>query len=1162
MRKNFNFRLSTLTDRPRRRNHRRHNFYEREFVVGTATRCSWWTRTDDCNHGRYFTTKIISTREPPALSYPHRIRNDATPLLGRSHSHLAITTGISSTHQSPGRQRLSNKPSSNFFSSTAPGNHAIGWNARVEEFLARTLAYSNTVPSVLEDSPTIAENEQLRPGEVAETLQALLDDLLEITAAAIAMQKGEFPKYVASHDTQTQVYNNNNNNDDESNQYLDWISLSPYASTSSEDNESSQPHTAVQNNTDEAIEVGLAFALMDRLVALEQADDSTLINHTLEWTAHTSCLNPILQLWKQSYSPLSTNDSNFQQAPASASAFTPSEVLAKLDTYRQHSNLLIPDVQSYNTIMDAVATYNNSTSRKNQKSRSTKGKSKSVVDIDFCQSLWEWMWKESKQDSLVRPDGITLRIMLKANVFTGHVLAAQRCEALVDEWAKYHNSNSQPNDSDKSQKHDGDQQTINDPRGTLLQSLIHVWALHDPLIAESYLKELARRYLSGESQNPPDTIAWNRVISAYAIAYNQPGKGLEVLEDFWEFYRQAHGLNNTTSTTITASADLENSADTGSINTKSNSLKLSNAIAVSSSKDVSGITENLSSALDSAIWKVHQPNLQTYNALLEGYARQNNVRQANKIFDRVQNATSMSPNIATYTSAIKANGRDLEKVKDLVQQCIAAYEAQEHQEKRSDEEEWDKSILKHISLDRPFFHAWLHACANAENIKDAKKVIKQMKALNLTPNATTYRILIEVFLSRQDSQGAIEWLLAYAKLEGMSESAIVSCTTYLLKWYRCDDHSPGSGDVDAIVLLQILCENGFITQEESLQQLLLGISPNQAKAVLGWLRRKEDGTSLKMWAIAMRALAQEGSDAPEVEDLFLQLQHEPSWAEKFDQNNGSVFDDEEEKLVVEMYSSIIVAWSKQGNLNRRLKRRIQHWKNELSKYQEGALSLNLAAQVALVTMYSEAGDPLSCEQYVNDLFRDYDEGKIVSPPDTIMCNMVLNAWAKKSNGLRAASFFEERIKEPDAVSYNTVINAFARQGQLESAEEWACKLIALFIENPVEFRRPEQATFTVLLAAWRRSKNPNAAERAEKILRQMHQLYENDILLIKPNFKSYQTVLDTWEKSSQLDAAQKAEEFLLSSSDYKTDKRLVKKVRYIKSRHEKRNRRLQKENEL
>jgi pentatricopeptide repeat protein len=1094
-----------------------------------------------------------------------------------------ITTGTSSICQSPGRRQRFNThniPTSNFFSSNAPGNnHAIGWNARVKEFLARTLAYSNTINTNTntvssvpdQDSPTtVAESERLRPSEVAETLQALLDDLLEITAAAIAMQKGGFPDNVAAaHDTETtQVYNND---DEKNNQYLNWISLSPYASTNSEDNEASQPHTAVQNTMDEAIEVALAFALMDRLVALEQADDSPLINHTLEWTAHTSCLNPILQLWKQSYSPLrSTNASNFKQTPVSkiASALAPAEVLAKLDTYRQYSNLLIPDVQSYNTIMDGVATHNNSTtSRNNQKSRSTKNKSV-VVDIDFCQSLWEWMWKESNQDSLVRPDGITLRIMLKANVFTGHVLAAQRCEALVDEWAKYHNNTSnnsqQPNDSDKSQKHDdGDQQqTIKDPRGTLLQALIHVWALHDPQIAESYLKELARRYLSGESQNPPDAIAWNRVISAYAIAYKQPEKGLEVLEDFWQFYRQAHGLVTTTSTARTASADLENSADnTGSINTKSNSLKLSNAIAVSNKKAVSGITENLSSALDSAIWKVHQPNLQTYNALLEGYARQNNARQANKMFDRVQNAASMSPNIATYTSAIKANGSDLEKVKDLAEQCLTAYEAQEHQEETSDEEEWDKSIRKHIDLDRPFFHAWLHACANAENINDAKKVIKKMKALNLTPNATTYRMLIEVFLSRQDSQGAIEWLLAYAKLEGMSESAIVSCTTHLLNWYRCHDHSPGSGDVDAMILLQILCENGFITQEESLQQLLLGISANQAKAVLGWLRRKKDGTSLKMWAIAMRALAQEGSDALEVEDFFRQLQDEPSWAEKFAHNNGSVFDDDEEKLVVEMYSSIIVAWCKEGNLNRRVKRRIQHWKDELSKFQEGALSLNLAAQVALVTMYSEAGDPLSCEQYVNDLFRDYSEGKIVTPPDTIMCNMVLNAWAKKSDGLRAASFFEERIEEPDAVSYNTVINAFARQGQLESAEEWACKLTALFIKNPVEFRRPQHATFTVLLAAWRRSKRPNAAERAEKVLGQMHQLYENDILLSKPNLKSYQTVLDTWEKSSRLDAAQKAEAFLLSSSDYKTDKRLLNKVRYIKSRHEKRNRRLQKGNE-
>ena len=142
-----------------------------------------------------------------------------------------------------------------------------------------------------------------------------------------------------------------------------------------------------------------------------------------------------------------------------------------------------------------------------------------------------------------------------------------------------------------------------------------------------------------------------------------------------------------------------------------------------------------------------------------------------------------------------------------------------------------------------------------------------------------------------------------------------------------DDTDSNTGDVDSMVLLQILCENGYITQDEALQQLLLGISPDQSKAVLGWLGRTNVSTSLKLWAIAIRGLAQEGADATEVEDLFLQLKEDPLWAQKFDPENPSIFDDEEEKLLVEIYSSIIVAWSKQGKVNRTVKRRIQNWKN-------------------------------------------------------------------------------------------------------------------------------------------------------------------------------------------------------------------------------------------
>ena len=113
-------------------------------------------------------------------------------------------------------------------------------------------------------------------------------------------------------------------------------------------------------------------------------------------------------------------------------------------------------------------------------------------------------------------------------------------------------------------------------------------------------------------------------------------------------------------------------------------------------------------------------------------------------------------------------------------------------------------------------------------------------------------------------------------------------------------------------------------------------------------------------------------------------------------------------------------------------------------------------------------------------------------------------------------------------------------------------MIDSFTKNPVESLRPKQSTFTVLLAGWRRSKHPEAAERAQKTLEQMLELHETDVLLSKPNAKSYQTVLDTWEKSNRLDAAQRAEELILSSSEFKADKKLLKKVRYIKSKHEKR----------
>ena len=1112
-------------------------------MVGGIVRCSW-KLTAEIRCIRCITTwqlsKAASTATATNSSKPHRVGNVQTLLSYRPNYSFGFIRRPPH-HLLPVRCQ--------YFSSTTnihpnKAQEEKHWNARAEEFLSKNklltaitftendFSSSNVLTTTTATATETENSERLRKD--ADTILTLLDDLVQYVL--LMKQKGKNRRVEDVVVDVPMKANEYYNNDKQYNSETNAPSL--YSSSSSKfDHVGFDSSKKSEIYTEQSIEVGFAFELLDILVSFEQMDKSPLINLALKWTDHMNCLNSILHLWKLKNSP--PTDSKFTKSHTTSKKMNdpdtdfnnkcgillnPSQVLAKLDKYRQDSNLLIPDIESYNIILDAVATYANSsynTKRIKGKINNSRHKDGKVVDIEFCQSLWDWLWQESAQDSVIRPDEVTLRTMLKAHVLTGHDLAPQRCEVLVEDWIKHQNYNS---NSNIPYDHQEEYQTIYDPKGSILLSLVHVWALHDPYVAESYLKELSHRYLSELSYYPPDTVAWDRVISAYAIAHNKPDKARQVLQDWWEFYRSVHGLvdstHNNTDGDFAARNDHKKTMATG----------------------------NSSSRAYNFMSRVCHPSLVTYNAVLEGYARQENAYEANNIFSRLKMTSSTSPDIVTYTSTIKANGRDLKKVNELAQQCIAIYSAQAQS---TDEEYQDRESTKHFRLDNAFFHAWLDACVKAKNIVEAKSILKQMKSLNIKPNATTYIKLVDVFLCKNESQAAIEWLLAYAKLERMSESAIVSCAINILDWYRNNsNHDTGmeSGGFDAMIFLEILCEDNFLTQEDALQPLLLGISANQGKAVLGWLR-KNKRSSLKIWAIVLRALSQEGSQAQIVDELFLELQGEYSLREKFNANT-SVFSGEERKLFAEIYGSIIVAWSKQNNLER-----IKHWTEQLNKFPGDPLPLDLAAQIAIITMYCRAQEPVEAEKYFYELERAHEEGNVVSPPNTIMCNMILNAWAQKNNGKRAAAFFEKKIKEPNSVSYNTVINAFAREGKVEQAERWAYELVSSYCKDPVESRRPQQATFTVILAGWRRSKNRDAAERAEKVLTQMHQLYDNGILLQKPNLISYRTVLDTWEKSYNQNSAKKAEQFLLSSSDFSDNSKLRSKVRKMKSQERERNRR-------
>ncbi|KAL3918529.1 MAG: hypothetical protein SGILL_004195, partial [Bacillariaceae sp.] len=579
-------------------------------------------------------------------------------------------------------------------------------------------------------------------------------------------------------------------------------------------------------------------------------------------------------------------------------------------------------------------------------------------------------------------------------------------------WLEYNNVNT----SNEEQRFKKEQQM-----SSLLQSLIHVWATFDPKLAESYLKELAEGVLSGKAYEPPTTIDWNRVISAYSIVYDQPAEGHRVLEDFWAFY------------------DKVNAA--------------------------SGSSEDGDSSHFVNAWKVGAPNLRSYNSVLEGYARQLNSEEANKIFSRLHMVTSTSPSIATYTSVIKANAKDLKMVNALAKQCI---------------DEWRKS--KSASID--------------------------------------------AHDQRRDPQAAIEWLLAYSRLESMNENEIVAWTTRLMQWYRQQDVS----EVDLTVFLQILFENGFLSSDESIEKLLSVASADEALSILELL---PSHPSLKMRATVMRTLSQDPSRSDDVEKMFLK------WRSAVLQGIEGKVDNSND--LADMCTSLIVAWSKRTNM-----KKVKHWLQVIDKSPD-LPPVNLTAQMAVVEALCQTKNSEGAEQFVLDIEAGHGKDSAGARPDTTMKNVVLKAWANAGNGERAAAFFKNHIEHPDIVSWNSVINAFCKAGEIDKAESWANSLVDKFHEESVGTPRPDSVTFTVILAAWRQSNDRNAAARAEHLLMKMQDLYERGTLLYRPNAKSYNVVLDAWEKSRLPEAGSRAQE-LLSSSPFQNDDKLVRKVKRIQGK--------------
>lgn len=153
----------------------------------------------------------------------------------------------------------------------------------------------------------------------------------------------------------------------------------------------------------------------------------------------------------------------------------------------------------------------------------------------------------------------------------------------------------------------------------------------------------------------------------------------------------------------------------------------------------------------------------------------------------------------------------------------------------------------------------------------------------------------------------------------------------------------------------------------------------------------------------------------------------------------------------------------------------------------------------------------------------------VAKPDTYAFAAVLNAWAKSEDPnacFRALAILRHMSKLPgiktNAVVYGTVMNAFAKQGKAVEAEELLNELMQKYEATQDKEYLPTVVEFSVVINAWSKSKDRDAAIRAEAVLETMQRLSQ-DRPELRPNKVSFNSVISAWARSGHPEAPERAE---------------------------------------
>jgi pentatricopeptide repeat protein len=159
----------------------------------------------------------------------------------------------------------------------------------------------------------------------------------------------------------------------------------------------------------------------------------------------------------------------------------------------------------------------------------------------------------------------------------------------------------------------------------------------------------------------------------------------------------------------------------------------------------------------------------------------------------------------------------------------------------------------------------------------------------------------------------------------------------------------------------------------------------------------------------------------------------------------------------------------------------------------------------------------------------------LKPDQKSYCNL-LNCYANSPNPRKYAPLAQQKLEwmhlqddasvKPSRVSYSIVLRAWCKAGMPQKADGLLRDISRLYRDSKSSIVAPHVDLFITVIAGWAESKDPQAPQRVEALLKLMEDLHDKEGLETKPNQIAYNAFLNCLSRSSDPNAAKRAETVL------------------------------------